>query len=81
MMKSKMRWAGHVARMEGADLHTGFWWENLRERCQLQDPSVDGSIILKWNYKSDGGMAWIDLAQDKGRCRALVNTLMNLQVP
>jgi hypothetical protein len=26
------------------------------------------------------GMDWIDLAQDRGRCRALVNTVMNLWV-
>jgi hypothetical protein len=24
---------------------------------------------------------WIDLAQDRDQCRALVNTVMNLQVP
>jgi hypothetical protein len=28
-----------------------------------------------------GGMDWIDLAQDSDRWRALVNTVMNLQVP
>jgi hypothetical protein len=28
-----------------------------------------------------GGMDWIDLAQDRDQWRALVNTLMNLQVP
>jgi hypothetical protein len=27
------------------------------------------------------GMNWIDLAQDMDQWRALVNTLMNLQVP
>jgi hypothetical protein len=27
------------------------------------------------------GMDWIDLAQDKGRGRALVNAVMNLRVP
>jgi hypothetical protein len=27
------------------------------------------------------GMDWIDLSQDRDRWRALVNTLMNLQVP
>ena len=28
-----------------------------------------------------GGIDWIDLAQDRDRCRALVNTVMNLLVP
>jgi len=28
-----------------------------------------------------GGMDWIDLAQDRNRCPARVNVVMNLQVP
>jgi hypothetical protein len=28
-----------------------------------------------------GAMDWIDLAQDKDRCRTLVNMVMNLRVP
>jgi hypothetical protein len=27
------------------------------------------------------GMDWIELAQDRGQSRALVNTVMNLRVP
>jgi hypothetical protein len=27
------------------------------------------------------GMDWIGLAQDRNRCRALVNTVMNLRFP
>jgi hypothetical protein len=28
-----------------------------------------------------GGTEWIDLVQDRGQWRALVNTVMNLRVP
>jgi hypothetical protein len=46
------------------------------------DPGVDGRIILKWILKNwDGGMGWIELAQDRDRWRALVNAVMNLRVP
>jgi hypothetical protein len=27
VIKSRMRWAGHVARMGEREVHTGFWWE------------------------------------------------------
>jgi hypothetical protein len=39
------------------------------------------------NIKTDlretgwGGMGWIDLTQNRGQWRALVNTVMNLRVP
>ena len=25
-----------------------FWWRNLRERDHLEDPGLDGRIILRW---------------------------------
>ena len=27
----RQRWAGHVARMGRGEMHTGFWWGNLKE--------------------------------------------------
>ena len=51
-------------------------------RNYLEDPGIDGRIILKSIFRKwDGDMDWIDLAQDRGRWRALVNAIMNLWVP
>jgi hypothetical protein len=33
MMKSRrMRWAGHVAKMERREMRMGYWWESQKER-------------------------------------------------
>jgi len=38
----------------------------VREREHLEDLRVDGRIILRWIFRKwDGGMDWIDLAQDR----------------
>jgi hypothetical protein len=49
-------------------VHTGFWFEDLEAGDHLGDPGVDGRIIVKWIFKTwDGGMGWIELAQDRDR--------------
>ena len=45
----------------------------------LEDRCVYGRIILKWILENwDGGIDWIDLAQDMDRWRAVVNAVMSL---
>jgi len=31
--------------------YTRFWWGNLGERDHLDDPGVDGRIILRWIFR------------------------------
>jgi hypothetical protein len=46
----------------------------------LEDPGVD-YIKMNLQYLRRVGMDLIDLAEDRDRWRALVNAVMNLQVP
>ena len=61
----RMRWAGHVSRRGRERCAQGRWKDNIR--IDLQELG--------------GGGAWIDLAQDRDRWRAIVNTAMNYQDP
>ena len=63
-------------------MRTGFRWRILRERDHLEDLGYEGRIVLKWSFKKlIGDLDWIDLAQDRGRWRDVVNVVMNVRVP
>jgi hypothetical protein len=84
IIKSRgMRWAGHVVRM--AEKRKSY--RLLEGKPEVQRPV--GRPRRRWvdNIKMDlveivlGGLDWIDLAQNRYRWRALVNSVMNLRVP
>jgi hypothetical protein len=37
------------------EVRTGLWRGNLREREYLEDPGVDGRIILRWIFRKWDG--------------------------
>jgi hypothetical protein len=53
------------------------------ERDHFEDPGVDRIMILNWIFKKKYGVCVdrINLAQDRDKRRALVNTVMKLWVP
>jgi hypothetical protein len=62
VIKLGMRWVGYVAHYgRRGEVYTGFWWGNLRERDHLEDPDVDGRIILRWVFRKWDVVAWIGL--------------------
>jgi hypothetical protein len=65
------------------EVHTEFWWEDVRELNYVEDLRVERWIILKMDLQEVGwgGVDWIDLAQGKDRRRAIVKAVINLRVP
>jgi hypothetical protein len=43
----RMGWAEHVACIGAGEVHTGFWWGNLRETDHLEELVVDRRVIPK----------------------------------
>jgi len=78
-----MRWAGHVARMgEYRGVHSVLMG-NPEGKRPLGRPRRRWENNIKMNLQEVGGgrRDWMELAQDRGRCRALVGTLRNFRVP
>jgi len=52
-------------------VHTGFWWGNLRERNNLEDPGRDEKktlrwVFRKWNVGPCTGLIWLRIGTGGG---------------
>ena len=74
--------AGHVARTgEGRGVYRVLVGKHEGKK-PLGRPRRRWEDNIKMDIQEVGwGMDWIELAQDRDRWRALVNAVMNLQVP
>jgi len=76
----RMRWMGHVAHMGESRGVYRVWWGNLREGDRLEDPVVDGRIILRWIFRKGHMRVWTGSIWFR-MWQALVNAVINLRVP
>jgi hypothetical protein len=82
VVKSRMRWAGHVARMgEERNVHRVLVGKPEGKR-PVGRPRRRWENYIKMDLQEIGGGCgdWIELAQDRDRWRALVSTVKNLRV-
>jgi hypothetical protein len=81
-IKSRMRWAGHVARMgEERKVYKVLVGKPEGNR-PLERPRRrwEDGIRMDLREIGWGSVEWMQLAQDRGCWRALVNTVVNLRV-
>ena len=79
----RMRWAGHVARMgEGRGVHR-FLVGKPEGKTSLGRLRPRWEDNIKMDLQEVGGSCgdWMEVAQDRGKWRALVGTVRNLRVP
>ena len=77
-----MGWAGHVVPMgEGGGVHRILVGKPEGKR-PLGRPRRRWEDNIKMGLRGVGGCGdWMELAQDRDRWRALVNSVMNFRVP
>jgi hypothetical protein len=47
----RMKWAGHVARIEKGEVFTGFWLGGPKRGDHWRDQGLGGRITLRWTAK------------------------------
>ena len=84
MIKSrKLKWAGHVARMDEGRSAFKILTGNPTGNRPLRRPRRRWEDNIRIDLEEIGMNAgnWVDSAQDRNYWRALVNAALNLRVP
>ena len=84
MIRSRrLRWAGHVARLEEGRSVFKFLIGKPTGKRPLGRPRRKWEDNIRMDLEETGINAgnWVDLAQDRDYWRALVNAALNLRVP
>jgi hypothetical protein len=61
-------------------MHIGYWWESQKERNHLKDQDVVDNIKMDLREIGLDSVDSIDMAQDRDKWRALVNTVLMFRV-
>jgi hypothetical protein len=83
MKSRRMRWAGHVERME--DKRNAY--RILMVKPEVKTPlgrhrhRWEDNIKMYLREIGQGGIEWIHLPQDEGHGGALLNTVLNIWLP
>jgi hypothetical protein len=82
MMKSRNRWAGHVARMGKMRKVSKISVSKPEGERPLRSPRRKWEDNIKMNIRKDrfGGVDWIHVAHDTDRWQVTMKTEMNLRV-
>ena len=78
-----MKWEGHLALVgKGREVYMALVGKPKGKRPK-ERPRHSWDDNIKMDLQEVGGACgdWMELAQDRDRWRALVSTVMNLQVP
>ena len=80
---TRLRWAGHIARMEEGMCAFRVLTGKITGKRPLGRPKLRWEDNIRMDLEEIGISAgnWVDSAQDRNYWRALVNAALNLRVP
>ena len=65
-------------------MYTRIWWGTLREKDHLEDPGLDGTIVLRrifrqWDVRAWAGSIWLRIGAGAGTCKCGNETWVSIK--